>query len=128
MQQGPRQQLFSGVLEELSAQVLRAHRYSFGARDVFTKVGNAQAAFAAALAARLVNDDGVDQDKLRAWVFFERYIDDCDSLRNADLRSRQTDAPSRVHRLEHVFRELLEFVAETGDVGRGFFENRIPDL
>src|SRR5208282_6669910 len=100
MQEGPRQQLFSGVLEQLAAQVLRAYRHCLGARDVLAKFGKAQAAFTAPLAAIFANNYRIDQHQPGAGVFLKGYIHDGESLRNADLRSRQADAASRVYRLE----------------------------
>src|SRR5260370_17382659 len=125
VQEGARQQLFSGVLEKLSAQILRAYRNGLGARDLLAKFGNAQAAFAAPLAALFANDYRIDQNQLGARVFLEGHIDDGDSLRNADLRSCQANAASRVHRLEHVIHKLLDLVVEAGHHGRRFFQNRI---
>jgi hypothetical protein len=51
VQKGPRQQVFAGVLEKLSVQILRANGDGFGARDLLAKFRNAQAAFAATLPA-----------------------------------------------------------------------------
>src|SRR6202158_2451558 len=98
MQEGPRQQFFSGVLEKLAAQILRAYRHGFSARDLLAKFGDAQAAFGAALSAFFANDYRIDQDQLGAGVFLEGQFHDGDSFRNADLRSRQAETPSRVDR------------------------------
>src|SRR5260370_14345440 len=89
VQEGARQQLFSGVLEKLSAQILRAYRNGLGARDLLAKFGNAQAAFAAPLAALFANDYRIDQNQLAPPFFLEAHLDPPDSLRNADLRSCQ---------------------------------------
>ena len=125
MQEGPRQQLFSGVLEKLAGQILRAYRHGFGARDLLAKFGDAQAAFGAPLTAFFANDHRIDQNQPGGGFFLESHIHDRDSFRNADLRSGQADAASRVHRLEHVFHQLLELVIESGHYGRRFFQDRI---
>src|SRR5277367_3298523 len=100
MQEGSRQQIFSSVLEKLSTEILGAHRDDFGARDVFAKIGNAQASLGAALAAFFADDDRIDQNQLRVRIFFKGDIDDSQTFRNADLWSGQSNATSGVHRLE----------------------------
>src|SRR5208337_5360897 len=92
------------------------------------KFGDAQAAFAAPLPPLFVNDYRVDQDQLGAGIFLEGYIHDGNSLRNADLRSRQPDAARRVHRLKHIFHQLLELVVEASHFRRRFFQHRVAEL
>jgi len=67
------------------------------------------------LAALFPDDLRIDDHHLRLGVFFERAINYCDALGNADLRRGQPHAMSRVHRLEHVFDQLLEFFVKDGD-------------
>src|SRR5260221_2087451 len=71
MQERPCQQLFSGVLEKLSAEVLRAHRHRFGPRDLLAKFGDAQAAFGAPLPAFFADDHRIDQDQLGRVLFLQ---------------------------------------------------------
>src|SRR3982074_1523364 len=113
------------MLEKLSAQILRAYRHGLRARDLLAKFRNAQAAFGAPLTAFFADDYRIDQDQLGSGLFLESHIHDRDSFRDADLRSGQADAASRVHRLEHVFHEFLEVIVESGHTGRRFFQDGI---
>src|ERR1700694_806191 len=92
MQERARQQLFSGMLEKLSAQILRAYCYGFGARDLLAKFRNAQAAFGAALTAFFADDYRIDQHQFGSGLFFKSHVHDGNSFRDADLRSSQADA------------------------------------
>src|SRR6267142_2833356 len=60
MQKGAGQQTVAGVLEPIARHALGAHRDHVGPGDIFPEVGQAQAALAAALAAFLFDDLGVD--------------------------------------------------------------------
>jgi len=92
MQERPCQQLFSGVLEKLSAEVLRAHRHRFGPRDLLAKFRNAQAASVLRCRPSLLTITGLIRTSWQAGLFFESHIDDGDSFRNADLRAGPPDA------------------------------------
>jgi len=74
------------------------------------------------------DDYRIDQDQLGSGLFLESHIYDGDSFRDADLRSRQPNAASRIHRLEHVFHQLFESVIEAGHHSRRFFQDGIANF
>ena len=49
-------------------------------------------------------------------------------LANADLRRGQADAVGGVHRLKHVFDELLQLFVETVTVSAGFSRTGSPNF
>src|SRR5271168_3998529 len=63
MQKGARQQFLAGFFIPLSSLVLRPDSYSVRPRDLFAKIGNAEATFASGLLAFLVNDFRISQDE-----------------------------------------------------------------
>ena len=125
MHEGARQQFFACSLEVLAVGVLGAHGNALGTRDLFPELGKAQAAFAAALFPLDADDHGVYQHQFCLGVFFERDIDDGETLRDADLRRRQAYAVRRVHGLEHVLDQLAQLFIEDGDDFRRFLQNRV---
>jgi len=72
------------------------------AGDVLAKIRDAEAPFALRLAAFHVNNLRINQNQLRVRIFLECHVDDCDALRDTDLRRCQPNAVCRVHRLKHV--------------------------
>src|SRR5580698_28175 len=91
--------------------------------NIFAEVGNAEAAFALGVAALGMNDYGIDEDEPGVGIFLEGDVDDSDAAGDADLRGGQADAVGDVHRLEHVFGELFQFLVEDGDFLGWLLEN-----
>src|SRR6185437_14323228 len=109
----------------LAVDVLRADGDDFGPRYILAEIWNAQAAFALFLFAFRVDDLGIGQYQFGVGVFLEGDVDDGEALRDADLRRSKANALSLVHGFEHVVDELLQFVAELGDICGFGFQNRV---
>ena len=75
VQEGARQQVLAGHLEELALDVLRAHGDALGAPHLLAEAGNAEAAFLALLLAFHLDDLRVDEDQLRRRVLAVGRID-----------------------------------------------------
>ena len=75
-----------------------------------------------------MDDFGIDEDELGVGIFFESDIDDGDAATNADLRGGQADTVGGVHRLKHVFDELLQLLVEDGYGFGRLFENRVAEF
>ena len=128
VQKGAGQQLLARLFEYLSVNVLGANRDFVGTSHVLAEVGNAQASFTLGVAAFGMNDLGIDEDQLRLGVLLERDIDNRNAAPNADLRRGQPDAMGLVHRLEHIFDELLQFLVEDRHLFRRLLENSVAVL
>src|ERR1017187_2054344 len=115
VQEGTGQEFFPGFFIELAVNVLGANRDFVGTRYVLAKIGDAEASFALGVAALRVNNFGIDEDEFGAGIFLEGNVDDGDTAADADLRGGQSDAMGGVHRLEHVFDELLQLFVEDSD-------------
>src|SRR5215467_7696587 len=86
VQKSARQQLFACFLVELSVYILRADGDLVGTCNVLSEIGNAEASFALRVLALGMNDFRIDENELRARIFFECHIDDSDTAPDADLR------------------------------------------
>src|SRR5258708_1571486 len=62
MRERPRQQFLAGSLERFALNILRAHANRLGARHLFPKTWNAEAAFFAGLRAFAMNNLGIEQN------------------------------------------------------------------
>src|SRR6185437_3960972 len=107
--QAPREQVVRIHLERSSVAVLRANDHTHGAFDVSVDVRNGQAAFLAFLLPLGEDDLGVDHDE-RILI----HVDHRESLGATDLRRGQSDAFRRIHGLEHVVDQTLQFRRDLG--------------
>jgi len=108
-----------------AGRVLGAHGDAQRTRDLFPELGQAQAAFAAALLSFGADDLGIHQHQSGLGIFLEGNVDDGQALGDADLRRRQAYAVRRVHGLEHVLDQLAQSGVEDGDGFRRFLQNRV---
>ena len=106
MKKGPSEQSFAGLLKPLPVQVLGAHRHNVCAGDVFPKVRQAQAPFAANLLSLFADDLRVDQYQFGAGIFLKGNVNHHHALADADLGRCQPHAVGMIHALKHVVRKL----------------------
>src|ERR1700756_1174311 len=128
MAERPRQQVFTANLERLALQVLRAHSHKLRADDVPPKTRNREAALFLAHLSFGVNDFGIHQHNFRFRVLSGRDVHHRKAQALPDLRRSQAYALSRVHRREHVLRELCQFRVKFLVNRRWLFEHRVAVL
>src|SRR5215470_963365 len=125
MKEGAGQQFLASLFIKMSIHVLGANRDLAWSGDRLAELGNAQAAFILGMAAFGVNNLGIGKHQLGIRVFLESHIDNGETFRNADLRSRQPNAMRGIHRFEHVLDELLQLVIEDSYSFSALFQDGI---
>ena len=119
---------FAAHFEFFPRGVLRAHGHVLRARDVAAKSGNRKAALLFALLALGVDDFRIRADDFGFRIFAVAHVDHCQAQADPDLRRRQAHALRRVHRLEHVRDERLQFLVEFFDALAGVSSTGSPYL
>src|ERR1051326_7611833 len=129
VQEGARQQVLAGFFKLFSLGVLGAYGDAFAPAHLFAEAGYAEAAFLAILFALHVDDGGIDENEFLFRALAVGTVDDGDLAAEADLRGGQADTLGGVHRLEHVFEELVEFgIIELLDLVGFALQHRVAEF